>query len=136
MNNTTCHTEVLNRFVAEFINEGDESVLEELVHDDYIYRSPDEEVYGREGLAAMFRGFRAAFPDMQLTVHEVISTDDSTVLDFTLSGTHQGEFMGIPATERPFGIRGVVITRYRDGRIAQEWEILDNMTLLRQLGVA
>ena len=86
---TTQNEQILRRFVAEFINGGDEAVL-----------------------------------------------GDTTVLDFALSGTHRGEFMGIPATDRPFDFRGVVISRYRDGRIASEWEIMDTMTLLQQLGAA
>ena len=130
------HEEVLRRFVSDFINGGDEAVLPDLIHDDYVYASPGEELKGRRELAAMFRGLRSAFPDMELTSHRVIATDDTTVMDFTLTGTHRGDFMGIPATHRRIDIRGVVISRYRDGRIAQEWEILDTLTMLQQLEVA
>ena len=91
---------------------------------------------GHAALAAMNRGFRSAYQDLKMTVHEIITGDGATVLDFALSGTHRGEFMGIPATDRPFDFRGVVISRYRDGRIASEWEIMDTMTLLQQLGAA
>ncbi|TNE48056.1 MAG: ester cyclase [Deltaproteobacteria bacterium] len=135
MNASTQHEHILRRFVSEFINGGDESVLSDLVHQDYVYQSPDDEVVGQDGLAAMFRGFRTAFPDLHLDVQDVIAKEDTTVLDFAFRGTHQGEFMGIPATHRPFNIRGVVISRYKDGKIASEWEILDTANLLRQLGV-
>lgn len=124
---------VIRRFVTEFINGGDESVLKELVHDDYLYRSPDEEIHGRDGLAALFRGFRSAFPDLALTAHELVLDGTKTVLDFSLRGTQRGEFMGIPAAGRSFCIRGIVISRIRDGKIAEEWEVLDVMNLLQQL---
>ncbi|MDJ0521164.1 MAG: ester cyclase [Planctomycetota bacterium] len=127
---------MLRRFVTEFINGGDESVLPDLIHEDYLYRSPGEEVSGREELTAMFRGLRSAFPDMVLTSHRIIANDDTTVLDFTLKGTQRGEFMGIPATNRAIDIRGVVISRYRDGKIVHDWEILDSLTMLQQLEVA
>lgn len=133
---TRAPEETLRRFVAAFINGGDEAVLAELVDEDYVYRSPGEEARGHAGLAAMFRDLRAAFPDMALTIHDIIATADRTVLDFGLAGTHRGDFMGIPATGRPFDVRGVVISRYRAGRIAEEWELLDTTTLLQQLGVA
>ena len=126
-------SDVVRRFVHEFVNHGDEAVLVELVHDDYTYRSPSEEVHGRDGLIAMFRGYRAAFPDLRLNVHDVLVDGDKTVLDFSLSGTHQGPFMGLAPTGRGIHVRGVVISTLRDGRIASEWEALDAMTLLGQL---
>ena len=136
MSTSAQHEKVLRRFVADFINGGDEAVLSDLIHEDYLYRSPGEELRGRASLAAMFEGLRAAFPDMELSIHRVISTDDTTVMDFSLTGTHRGDFMGIPATDRSIDIRGVVISRYRDGKIAEEWEILDTLTMLQQLDVA
>ena len=124
----------LRRFVTDFINGGDEEVLRELVHTDYVYRTPGEEVFGRDGLAAMFRGYRSAFPDLSLEVQDLLVAGDKTVLDFSLRGTQRGEFMGIPASGRPFDIRGVVISQFRDGKIAEEWELLDVMGMLEQLG--
>ncbi len=128
------HGRTIRRFVTDFINGGDEAVLEYLVHPDYVYRTPGEEIVGREGLAAMFRGYRSAFPDMALSVQDILVDGDKTVLDFSLRGTHRGDFMGIAASGRPFEIRGVVISRFRDGKIAEEWELMDVMGLLQQLG--
>ncbi len=124
----------LHRFIEEFINGGRESVLQELVDPNYTYRSPSESIHGRQALAEMFRGYRAAFPDLSLVVGDVLSDGDKTVLDFTLTGTQHQEFMGIPAAGRSFSIRGVVITRYDDGKIVDDWEILDQLSMLQQLG--
>jgi len=129
------HEQTLRHFVRAFINGGDERVLEELVHTDYVYRSPNEEIHGRNGLAALFRGYRHAFPDLALTINRVVASGTQTVLDFTLCGTHQGDFMGLPASGRTVCVHGFVRSTFRDGKIAEEWEVLDQWTLLQQLGV-
>jgi steroid delta-isomerase-like uncharacterized protein len=123
------------RFVDEFINRGDTSALQELVHAEYVYRSPGEEVRGQEGLAALFDGYRSAFPDLALTIDDLVVADDATVMAFTLTGTHRGDLLGIPATGRRVRVNGMVRSRFRDGKIAEEWEILDQLSLFEQLGI-
>ncbi len=129
------HERVLRRFADEVINRGDTSALAELVHDEYIYRSPGEELRGPEGLAALFDGYRSAFPDLALEIDDLVVADDATVMVFTLTGTHRGDLPGIPATGRRVRVHGMVRSRFRDGKIADEWEILDQYTLFEQLGV-
>lgn len=128
--------DILHRFVGEFINGGNEDILHELLHDDYVYQSPEETLQGRESIAAMFRGLRGAFPDMSLTVHDIRAEHDRTAMDFTLTGTHHGDFMGLHATGNSLGVRGVIFTRFRDGKIVQEWELLDIPGLMQQLEVS
>ena len=122
------------RFVAQFINGGDETVLDELVHDDYVYRGPDQEVRGKSELVQMFRNYRIAFPDLAVTAHNLMGDGDRVMMDFSLQGTHQGEFMGMPATEKSFLIRGLIISRFKEDKICEDWEILDQISLLTQLG--
>ncbi len=121
------------RFVAEFINGGDEGVLDELVHEDYVYRGPDQEVRGKNGLIHMFRNYRNAFPDLAVTTHNLMADGDKIIMDFSLQGAHKGEFMGMPATGKNFRIRGLIVSRFKEGKITEDWEILDLMTLLNQL---
>lgn len=132
-NDSVDYPRIIKRFVDDFINSADERCLDDLVLDSYVYRSPGEEVVGREGLIVMFRTYRQAFPDMAIEVHDLIVGDGKTVLDFSLSGTHEGDFMGLPATGRKFKTRGIVISRFQEGKIAEEWEILDVMSMLDQL---
>ena len=129
------HEQVLRRFVDEVINRGDTSALADLVHDEYVYRSPGEELRGPEGLALLFDGYRSAFPDLALEIDDLVVADDTTVMVFTLTGTHRGDLLGIPATGRRVRVEGMVRSRFRDGKIADEWEILDQYTLFEQLGV-
>ena len=123
------------RFVDEFINRGDTSALQELIHPDYVYRSPGEELHGSDGLAALFAGYRSAFPDLAVQIDDLVVTDDATVMAFTLTGTHRGELLGISATGRRVQVNGMVRSRFRDGKIADEWEILDQLSLFEQLGI-
>jgi len=123
------------RFVDEFINRGNTSALRELIHPDYVYRSPGEELRGRDGLAALFDGYRAAFPDLAVEIDDLLVADDATVMSFTLTGTHRGDLLGISATDRRVRVNGMVRSRFRDGMIAEEWEILDQLSLFEQLGV-
>jgi steroid delta-isomerase-like uncharacterized protein len=129
------HERTLRRFVDEVINRGDTSALSDLVHDEYIYRSPGEELRGPEGLALLFNGYRSAFPDLALEIDDLVAADDATVMVFTLTGTHRGDLLGIPATGRRVRVNGMVRSRFRDGKIADEWEILDQYALFEQLGV-
>jgi steroid delta-isomerase-like uncharacterized protein len=125
---------VLRRFVDEVVNRGDTSALDELIHADYVYRSPGEELHGPEGLAALFDGYRSAFPDLALEIDDLVVADDATVMAFTITGTHRGDLLGIQATGRRVRVNGMVRSRFRDGKIAEEWEILDELTLFEQLG--
>jgi steroid delta-isomerase-like uncharacterized protein len=125
---------VLRRFVDEVVNRGDTSALDDLVHADYVHRSPGEELRGRKGLAALLDGYRSAFPDLALKIDDLVVADDATVMAFTITGTHRGDLLGIQATGRRVQVNGMVRSRFRDGKIADEWEILDQLTLFEQLG--
>ena len=54
---------------------------------------------------------------------------------FTITGTHEGEFMGIPPTRRKIRVHGIVMSRFEAGKIVDEWEVIDQLALLEQLGV-
>ena len=77
---------------------------------------------------------KSAFPDVRMTVRDVIVDGDRAAWRWTFSGTHQGEFAGIPATGRPIEYDGVSIERIRDGKIVERWDFPDLLTALRQLG--
>lgn len=78
---------------------------------------------------------RAAFPDWRSELHELIAEGDLVVERFTAGGTHRGEVMGMPGTGKPISLPGINIFRLRDGLIVERWGRLDDLGLLRQLGV-
>jgi steroid delta-isomerase-like uncharacterized protein len=133
--NRALHERMVRRFIDEVVNRGDTSALDEIVHPDYVFRSPGEELRGRGGLTALLNGYREAFPDLRIEIDGLLAADDATVLEFTLTGTHRGELLGISATGRRVKVNGMVRSRFRDGMIAEEWEVLDQFSLFEQLGI-
>lgn len=127
--------DVMRRFVAEVINQGNFEVVDEIVDPSYVYRSPDEELHGTEALKSFLGGYHAAFPDLRMAIDDLVVADDKAVIFFTLTGTHEGPLMGIPPTGKEMCVHGVVRSRLEDGRIVEEWEILDQLAILTQLGV-
>jgi ketosteroid isomerase-like protein len=85
-----------------------------------------------EGFA---RAFYAAFPDLTHTVDDVFAAGDRAAVRFTLRGTHQGAFFGIPATGRAVVVVANVLLTVRNGRVSELRGIFDEAGLLRQLGV-
>lgn len=107
------------------------------------YYSPDVVYHGTGEMAdadfATFQQFiRAvfeAFPGFSVTQEEVLSDGDKVTYINIYSGTHTGDFMGIPATGKAFSIRSIGVARVSVGKIVEEWENMDEMGLMQQLGV-
>lgn len=126
---------VMRRFVEEVINEGHYSALPELVHPNYVYRSPDQELRGADALKDLFTAYRAGLPDLKTSIDDLVVSGDKVVISITLTGTHEGDLMGIPATGKQLKIHGMVLSRFEEGKIIEEWEILDMLSMFQQLGV-
>lgn len=129
------HEAVMRRFIDDVVNNGDYSALKELVHPDYIYRAPGQELLGPEAIQSLFEAYRAAFPDLHIDIDDLVATGDRVVIAFTLTGTHTGELMGIDATGSRVEVNGTVFSRFESGQIVEEWEVLDQLSLFEQLGV-
>ncbi len=133
---TTDRPELLvRRLIEEAFNAGKTSIIPELVHPDYVYRSPGEVIDGPDGLAALIGAYRGAFPDLHIHIDELIAAEDATVLSFTLTGTHLGDLLGNAPTGRSVRVHGMVRSRFQDALIRDEWEILDMLGLFEQLGI-
>lgn len=129
------HKEVIRNWIEEAINNGNLSVVDKVIHPDYVYRSPAEELRGPQPIKSFIATFRAAFSNLKLRIDELLDDGDKTVVFFTLSGTHHGDFMGIPATGKHMTVNGTVLSRFEEGKIIEEWEILDQLAMYQQLGV-
>jgi steroid delta-isomerase-like uncharacterized protein len=91
---------------------------------------------GREGMRQAAATFRAAFPDWRSDLDFCVAEGDLVVEHFTASGTQQGEIFGVPASGQTVSLRGINIWRVRDGHIVERWGRLDELGLMRQLGLA
>jgi predicted ester cyclase len=98
-----------------------------------VFREPHQEIRGREAGKRRHREFRAAFPDIAATLHEVVAQDDPVAARYTLEGTHQAPFAGIPTGKRAT-LAGMGMFRLVGGRIVEGWGCADFFGFLQQLG--
>jgi steroid delta-isomerase-like uncharacterized protein len=124
---------LVHRLIHEALNGKDYSVLPDLLHEEYVYRTPGEELLGAESLQGLFMMYHAALPDLSVRIDDMFGDGDRVATAFTLSGTHEGEMMGMPPTGRPVSVHGIIHSRVRDGRIVEEWELVDLAALVEQL---
>ena len=127
---------VVRRLVEEVLNRGRTGLLAELVAADHVGHDPLGDHYGPEGVRIVIAEHRAAFPDLRVTIEDLVAAGARVVCRFTLQGTHGGPFMGIPATGRPVAAAGIAIDRLAEGKVAESWVSLDALGLLRQLGAS
>ncbi|MFC5175170.1 ester cyclase [Nocardioides taihuensis] len=125
------------RSTYELINTGDIAGFGDLLADDFVEHQggpgfPDT----KEGTLAFFRALLDAFPDLHMEVEDLIADGDKTVARVTTTGTHRGDFMGIPPTGSSAGMQLIDIMRFDGaGRVCEHWGVADMLTLLQQLGV-
>jgi steroid delta-isomerase-like uncharacterized protein len=125
---------IIRRFVEEVVNRGNTDLLNELVAADHVGHDHLGDRYGPEGVRIGVAEWRVAFPDLRLTIDDLLAHEGRVAWRYTLLGTHAGPFMGIPATGRPVRVSGIRIDRLGGRRLAESWVCLDALGLLRQLG--
>lgn len=120
---------------GEAINSGNLDVFHEVMASTVIDRDPaPDQGPGPEGFIKFFSMFRAAFPDLNITVEHMVTDDDNVAISYTVTGTHQGNFLGVPATGREISIRGMQIARFQEGQIVERWGSSDQLGILQQIG--
>jgi len=133
---TAENKKVLAAFVEEVINQGRLDRADDLVALDFVELDPlPGQQQGREGLKDVIGGIRAAFPDLHWVVDEVVAEGDKVVSRFSWTGTHRATFLGIPSTDRKVTVKGVVIDRLVDGKMADSRILMDTLGMMQQLGV-
>ena len=93
------------------------------------------ETSGAEAMKEVFVRLLQAFPDLHITFEDVIAEDDKVVCRNTVTGTHKGEHLGIPATGRSVTYKEIFIARFDNGRVVETWGVVDIHSQLKQLGV-
>lgn len=127
---------IVRRFVDEVITNGNIEAAAHYVWEDVVEQVPlPGQGPGLDGLKDILRAMRSGFPDIVFSIQEQVAEHDKVASRFEWTGTHNGEFLGIPATGRPVRVWGVVIDRLEDGRIKDTRIIMDAFNMLTQLGV-
>jgi steroid delta-isomerase-like uncharacterized protein len=120
----------------ELVGHHNPNALEGVYAADLVWHEPDQDVQGLEEAKQFYSVYLSAFPDLNATVEDVIAEGDKVVTRYTIRGTHQGEIGEFgPPTGKQVEIKGITIHRIEDGRIVEEWERYDNLSVLRQLGL-
>lgn len=127
---------IVRRYYDEVLNQRKLNVLDELAVEDYVEHDPfPGQGNGRSDLNARVELILGAFNPYRFAVEDVIGEADKVVVRWTATGTHSGDFMGIPSTARKFTIAGIDIHTVRGGRMAEHWHVVDQLALMQQLGI-
>ena len=105
--------------------------------------APDVRIYGaggfepmkREDLKPMFLMWFGAYPDYTHTIEDVVAKGDKVTARCTYTGTHKGEFMGVPPTGNAFKYLGIHVWQFKEGKIVEGWVLEDMLYLMMQLGM-
>lgn len=124
------------RKLVDGLSKGDPAIVDETYH-------PNLRYHGNGAMAGadfkvwkdFFTAMMKAFPDAKATVEDLVAVGDKIAYRITVTGTHKGEFAGIPATGKKIKIRSIGIARFTGGKVIEEWENFDELGMMQQLGV-
>lgn len=124
------------RRTFEAISRGDLDTLEDVIADDVVEH---EEFPGlepnKDGVIRFFNYLRSAFSDLEMSAHDMLADGDLVAVRGTMTGTHQGEFMDIPATGNRVEVPFADFFRLEGGKVAEHWGVTDTHVMMAQLGV-
>jgi steroid delta-isomerase-like uncharacterized protein len=130
------HKALVRHFVEEAQSRGNLDAIEEYLAEDFVDHSP---MAGfpptREGVRMLFTALWTGFPDLHAVIHEQLAEGDRVMTRKTLQGTHRGAFFGVPPTAKPVAIEIIDILRVDGGKITDHWAVIDQLGMLRQIGL-
>ena len=127
---------ILRKWFERVWNAGDESVIDELYAPSAVaHGQPATPIPGPEGFKPLFRTFRSAFPNLRIEVTHAVSEGDLGVVHCEVTGTHTGDGLGVPPTNRSVRFTGMTMARVGGGRIHEGWNAYDFLSMYQQLGI-
>ena len=125
---------IVRRMFDEVINENHVELIDELFDPEFETTTP-QGVMDREGFKAFVAGWRGAFSDLHCEISDLISEGDTAAWAIRATGTHDGEFMGMPATGKKVDFGSLNIAHVRDGKAYRHVVMMDLATMMEQLGM-
>lgn len=127
---------VYRRVVDEVINGGNYAALDDLATPDFVEHEefPPGIPQNREGVKQFFSLLRTAFPDQRVTIENLVIQGDMVAARLMATGTHRGDFVGIPPTGKQVSMQVFDLVRIVDGKMTEHWGLSDQFGLLQQLG--
>lgn len=128
---------VIRRSFEELWNKGNLSLADELFTPNYEHHDASSPDFGRGPESEKKRAtlYRTAFPDLQLTIEDIIAEGQTVMARWSCRGTHKGDLSGIAPTGKQVNISGVSIARFTNGKMVEGWVNWDALGLMQQLGV-
>lgn len=127
---------IVRQLFEEVWNQGNLDKADVLIAQDYVHCDPSKPLFrDLDGFKQFIGATRTGFPDIQISIENIVAEGDLVAAAYTASGTHTGDYMGIPQTGNAVEITGVTIFRIGDGKVAEAWWVMDTLRLLQQLGV-
>ena len=123
----------VRRLIDDVWNLGHLDMLTDLVADGYVGHLPIGDHYGPQGVRIDIAAYRAAVPDLAVTLDDLMSVGDRVVRRYRICGTHRKPFMGIPASGLPVALRAIAIDRIADGKLIESWVQIDPFPAIRGL---
>jgi steroid delta-isomerase-like uncharacterized protein len=130
---TDANKQLIRDFFDQVWNQGNEAAIDHFIAEDAGGNDPDFGT-GRDGFTRQWRKWREGFPDVHFAIEEIIAEGDTVVARWTLTGTHTGPFLGIPATGRRVRVGGMSMDHIQDGVLVSGFDGWDNLGLRQQLG--
>jgi predicted ester cyclase len=118
--------EIVRRLMEDVLGQGRMKLLSELVAAEYVGHFALGDHYGPGGVQIDVAAYRTAFPDLAVTLDDLLAEGDKVVRRFTLQGTHRGPFLGVTGSGRAVVLRGIAIDRLADGRLVESWVQVDS----------
>lgn len=128
------HKKIARYLSQKVVNEKDYSPIEEYLTDDYVYHGLGGMMSKTpQGFMEAIKGFHAAIPDLKSEIIDMVGEGDRLVLRFNFTGTHQGEFLGFPASGAALHFEGMIMRRFVNGKVAEDWDYFDFPTVVAQI---
>ncbi|MBW4481335.1 MAG: ester cyclase [Tildeniella torsiva UHER 1998/13D] len=134
--NSDTNKKIAQRFVNEILNDGNFETVGEIIAPDFVFNTPiaPHPIRGPEGLKTFVTKLKQAFPDIHYQIDLEMGDDSMAAIRWLMTGTHQGEFIGLPPSNNSVNLQGVSIFEIVSGQITQIWVNANDLGLLEQIG--
>ena len=127
---------IVSRVINEMVNKGNLAGVDEVLDENYIYHFPTHDIKGPEGFKEFVAMMRKAFPDLNVTIEELIAEDNRVAVRVTMRGTFKGELMGITPTGRKLTFPEAVFIRFENGKEVEATAYGNMLLFNEQLGIS
>lgn len=126
---------VVRKVIEGFLNSADPDVADELFHPDFVDHNPSNpDMTGLENIKRSVADWHEAFPDTVNALEDLLAEGEKVAARWATRGTHRGEFLGLPATDKSVEVTSIGIFRISGGKVAESWDHFDALGMLEQLG--